>query len=296
MRTNPNDKTDKYDYRPMILTHLDASGHLINERLIVPKIRSERGVLFSTGCVRWGNDVAIVGHLMHSGAHVEGLMNPNTDQCYWLLVVDADGNTKWEKQIESWDGIGGALPPMVLSDSSLVFAGKPFNKTELFRFNTDGDLVAKKSLTGNFIFVHTDTANGEIQLYGYDRDKRIGTVLTLNSQFSEVQHIQGKEAPDSAPSLAYRMPDNSLVLFGRKIHTWGEQYTSAVAKVDSNLKSIEWIEVAHGVYSDTGTIDAAAPTGNSGEFVIARILMNLHEAPGSDQARVGMALDFIQIK
>ena len=45
------------------LTHLDAQGHLLSEKFFVPDKKTKQGITGGfTGCIRWGNDIAIVGN------------------------------------------------------------------------------------------------------------------------------------------------------------------------------------------------------------------------------------------
>lgn len=281
-------------YTPSLLMHLDAAGHVINEQLFVPQKRSERGLGYFDSCIRWGDGIAIVGHVLHVGGHVDGL-EPNIDQCYWLFMLDANGKVKWEKQIPTTSGISRAKSLMVAPDSSLIFVGDEMGETELFRISETGELAATKKLIGSFQFVRSVAPDGILQVYGYV--DHLSTAIIFNARFEEVGRAQGTRASDFYANLVFRMPDRSLVLFGRAVHVFGEQFASGIAHVDSTLQSVKKLELVHAPFYDGGSIDAALPTGKEGEFLTAKKL--LKHVPGnelSNEARIGTALDFVQIK
>ena len=281
-------------YTPSLLTHLDAEGHVINEQLFVPQKRTEHGLGYFDSCVRWGDGMLIVGHIFQFNNSKDFLKND--EHYYWLLMLDTAGKIKWEKQIPTrFDTIDGTQSMLVASDSSLVFAGYRTGKTELFRISVAGELTAKKSLDGLFAFVRPVIPDNFLQLYGLNPTDKAFESITFNDCLEETRRIQGGHGFDFGGRFAYRMPDQSLVLFGAEHHAL---YKSAIAHVDPQLRSAQKIELIHDAqFYDNGFIDAAAPTGNVDEFVAARKL--LKHVPGnevSEEARVGLVLDFIQIK
>jgi hypothetical protein len=211
-------------------------------------------------------------------------------------VVDASGKLKLEKQIPTTSGISIGMSLMVAPDSSLVFIGhEDFNASKLIRVGVTGEITAQKRLAGVFQLIRPVVVDGNLQLFGYDDYQ--STSILLDARLEEVRREQIKHRSDFFANLAYRMPDQSLVLFGRAVHSIGEQYASGIAHVDPTLQTAKKLELLRAPFYDYGSIDAAVPTGNDGEFVTARRL--LKHIPGnevSNEARVGVALDFIQIQ
>jgi hypothetical protein len=94
-------------------------------------------------------------------------------------------------------------------------------------------------------------------------------VMTLGVDLAEVD----REALPAGISseITYRMPDQSLVIFGSQIHEYGEQYTSKVAIYDHQTRSLRLIDPNRSMFTDTGFIDCAVPIDEDGQFVAATI-------------------------
>ncbi len=289
------------EFSPSIFTHLDASGNLLNEQLIFPQNKAEHGGSHFDGCVRWGSGIAVVGRIHNVLRQASGsgsaFTAPLVEKYYWLMMLDSDGKVQWEKQIPTtFNNIDGVRSLLVAPDSSLVFAGYRLDQTELFRINKAGEVVAKKLLPGYFQFLRAIVPDGKLKVFG--GANKIFVISTLNDQFDETHRVQGDQPSTfDADHLAYQMPDQSLALFGKALHGWGEQYASAIAYVDPTLQSAQKLELAHSPFTDTGVIKAATPTENDGEFVTARGLLKHQANEGRiGLERIGLVLDFIQIK
>lgn len=292
------------EYKPTILTHLDASGLLINEQIFTPQNRTEHGLSYFDSCVEWGDGIAIVGHVSNSIRRASGsgstFTMPVNEYYYWLLKLDSAGKMQWEQHIPTTlIGLIGNRSLLVAPDSSLVFAGhvNSTNKTELFRVSSTGEVITKKLLSGNFQFLRHVAPDGMLKIFGDSNKSSI--ISTLDNQLEETHRIQGDQPSEfyTTDHLAYLMQDQSLVLFGENIQSGGAQYSSAIAHVDSTLQSAKKIELVHAPFYDSGVINAATPTGNDGEFVTARsVLKHIPEHEVSEEAHVGVVLNFIQIK
>jgi hypothetical protein len=289
------------EYKPTILTHLDASGLLLNEQIIVPQKKTEHGLSYFDSCVGWGGGLAIVGHVSNAIRQASGTGStftmPVREDYYWFLKLDSSGKVQWEQHIPTtFNNIEGVRSLLVAPDSSLVFAGYRLDQTELFRVSITGDVVAKKLLPGYFQFLRPVVPDGMLKIFG--GTNKLFVISTLDNQLEETHRVQGDQpSAFNADHLAYRMPDQSLVLFGENLHSSGEQYTSAVAHVDPTLQSAQKLEMVHEPYSDYFVINAATPTGKDGEFVIARALLKHQANEGRiGLERIGVVLDFIQTK
>lgn len=285
------------NYVPSLLTHLDAAGRLLDEQHVMPQKVTEYGVSHFYDCIRWGDGIAMVGNvhnvIRQAGRGVEGI----SESYYWTIVLDASGKVQWEKQIPTaFDTIDRVKSLLVAPDSSLVFAGQRSYGTELFRVSMAGEVTAKKSLVGVFQFVRPIVPDGMLQVHGFAEPKGDDTLfatITLSDQLKEIQRVQGKQASNLSDKLAYRMPDQSLVLFGTVSHSVkGDK--SAIAHVDPTLQSAQKLELIHAPLMDNFSIDAATPTGNDGEFVTARMVMS--RSVPSAELTANLVLDFIQTK
>lgn len=291
-------------YTPSLLIHIGAAGQLLDEQLFVPQDRTKRGLSYFDDCIRWGGGVVIIGHVHDTKRQASGygtsFLPPITENYYWLLMLDSSGKLEWEKQLPTtFNGITSVKAMLNTTDDSLVLAGDGMmGKTEIFRISTSGKLLASKLLTGKFQFVRPVIPDGILQVYGDHNDTNDSNMLiTLDSSLEELRRVPGKQSPDFSTHMAYRMHDQSLILFGSAVHTFGERYASGIVHVDPTLQFAQKLELAHSQFTDGGTVDAAAPTGNNGEFVTARKLLKHQPNEGRiGMAPVGVALDFIQIK
>lgn len=276
-------------FMPGLLTHLDPAGHVLSERLVIPLEESGPGVAYFFDCVRWGDGVAVVGRLLKFPE------KGRRENLYLVVALGPSGDTKWEKLIPTtFDAIGDVGPSLVTAKSKLVFCGGRANLgTELFRVSETGELEIRKKLSGQFALVRPVTTDGSLQLYGYPSANAPFTTITVDDRFEEIRRTDAGRRLDFAAHLVYRMPDQSLVLFGSGIHAYGAQYTSRILYLDATLRSEQSIDLNRAPFSDSGFVKAALPTGNAGEFVVARNLIKL--APG-DTRPVGAALDFVQIR
>lgn len=281
-------------YTPSLLTHLDANGQLLDEQFFLPQKRTEHGHGYFDGCLRWGDGILIVGHIIQFNNSKEILKND--EHYYWLLMLNAAGKIKWEKQIPTtFNNIDGT-ESILVSGSSLALAGYRMGNTELFWISATGELSAKKNpLDGVFAFVRHIVPDGVLQLYGLNQTKKVFESITFDDRLEEINRVQGGNGFNFGGRFVYRMPDQSLVLFGAEHH---ERYKSAVAYVDSKLQSVQKIELIHGAqFYDGKYIGAAAPTGNDGEFVAVKPLLKHQPDEGHiGLAPVGLSLYFIQVK
>lgn len=288
-------------YTPSLLTHIDAAGKVLNEQLFVPQKRSEHGISYFHSCVRWGGGVAVIGHVHDTQRQASGygadFLPPITSNYYWILMLDSAGKIKWEKQIPTkFAGITSVRSVLNMDDGSLAFAGDGSEfKTELFRINVNGELLASKLLDGFFEFVRPVVPDSVLQLHGLNQTDQVFESITLDDRLDEIQRVREGRGVNFGGRFVYRLPDQSLVLFGAAHQ---ERYKSAVAHVDSKLQSMQKIELIHGEqFYDGKYISGAAPTGNDGEFVAVKPLLKHQPDEGRiGLASVGLSLYFFQVK
>lgn len=274
-------------YGPGLLVHLNATGQVISERLLVPQKRAAAGSAYFYDCVRWHDGIAIVGSIRQ----FPGL--GQDESFYWLLALDAAGNMKWESLVRTtFDAIDEVGQLCVVADDSLVFSGRRLgDKTELIRVNPSGGLEVHKKLAGQFRLIHPVSNDGLLQAFGYAASGK-STTITLDDRLEELGRTEGSYPDNFHPRLIYRLPNQSFALFGSAIRAGGAQFTSRIIHVDPALQSGQVLELAHEPFHDSGYVKVAVPTGKEGEFVTVR---NLYTLIPSDETR-GAVLDFIQIK
>lgn len=282
-------------YTPSILTYLNLDGKILDEQLFLPSVRTERGLSYFDDCVRWGDNLLVMGHIYQSNNNED--WRKRGEAYYWILMLDSAGKVKWEKQLPTKFNVIDRVSALTTTDKSMVFIGHRNLNTELLRISTTGELINKKYFENSFTFVKPVVPDGVLQFYGYNPADRIYTLLTLDENFEETHRVLSSKEFDFS-GYVYRMPDKSMIVFGGESQPGSK---SAVAHVDAKLQSLQKIELLQDKrFFDNGLIQAVTSTGKTGEFITVRKLMkhaHIKELLNtSNRERVSIALDFIQIK
>jgi len=270
-----------------LLTHLDPNGKLLNEIIISPD-GNRVSLAYINDCISWNNGLIAVGS--QNGFH-------------WVLFLDNAGNVKWEKLIpilpQSINSFASSEGRVLLSKSDhIVFSATDNVNTELISVGANGDVLAQKKLSGRFLFVHPVNPDNLLQVYGtlVPTDTSLRITLSLNDAFDVIQRVEGNAPTDFAARFVYRMPDQSLVLFGSSVHLYfGETYRSGVVHVDSSLHEEQSIDLTKSGFLDKGSIWAASPTNNFGEFITARKLASTTKSESGNLDFLGVVMNLIKL-
>jgi hypothetical protein len=304
-------------YAPGLLVHLDATGQVLSKQLILPKQRNASGIADINSCISWGDRLALVGRVFHVVPHKNVFDPPPrpeeypypTGNVYWVLLTDANGKIKSEAQIHpSTNLISLNIGPIVRlsgSNDSIVYSATDNNSTEIIRANVDGNVEAEKELSGAFSLVRPVVRDDQLQVFGVStlaKSSALNVTMLLDNQLKETGQTQGVHPAFFLTRVAYRMPDRSLVLFGSKVSRSGAIYNSQVAHVSADLKSETDISPLRDAISDGGSIWAATPIRNPGEFAAATMAIARDVTPDKPEGtgpvpgfRAGAVLDFLQI-
>lgn len=132
------------------------------------------------------------------------------------------------------------------------------------------------------------------------RITRSMVLITLSDDMCEVLRQDAHTAMIS--NVSYRLPDQSLMMFGAAMHTIGERYSSQVAHLDSGLQRTQALDVRRDTFSDNGMIYAAAPLNSTGRFATATVAVvkGYPDHPVQIAASTGflrgLALEFLQLR
>jgi hypothetical protein len=300
-----------------LLVHLDRDGKVLVERPIRPPQDSPSSLLLD--CARWADGVAIVGttYIRKSTSEPPATMGtPKATQvsrnlAYWVLVLDAHGNTAFENVIPTDQEtfvIPGGLT-LLAAESSLVMSATTNVMTEVVRVGPTGAVEARKQFpTGYLGLVRPVVPDGKLQLLGTfitaansgPSAVRHQVLITLDEHLAKV-HRQDAQ-PQIGGNVTYRMPDQSLVVFGAETHDIGERYTSQIMHVDPTLQHQRTLSPRRDTITDTGMITTAAPLGSSGRFVVVTpaVVKGYPDHPARIDASPGFlrgaVLDFIELK
>ena len=298
------------------LTHLDANGHLLSEKFIIPEKEDSKGIKGGfVSCVRWGDGFATIGGAAvprpwSPPTELKGKVPPQaTEGWYWVVMFDGTGKKKWEKFITRslWDPAHTHIAQFpYVANTNLMLSAANYEETEIVSISQTGEVMARNKLFGDYQFVHPVVPDDIIQIYGrhpngrasnwYEVDRLV--VITLDAQLNEVQST--KEGMKDFHGLCFRMPDQSLASFGAQKHKFGQLYTSRAIHVDRSLQNEEYVSLPHNhaPFVDYGGL-AATFIYNSNQFVMTRRLMVVTNGKGPDDVPndfKGVELDFIDIK
>jgi hypothetical protein len=285
-----------------ILTHLDKTGALISERLLSPHVEDAegtKGLETLQQCIRWGDGVAIVGSAVRYLPRAPGIVSDNSVTFYWVIALNRAGEIRWEKLIPETHVKWGALADgnLVLQSygSNLVFSATDNSDSEVIDLGPQGEVVARKPLHGQFRLIRSVVPETAIQIWGTGRGKQKSEVVTLNDRMEEVGHKEGAPDGDCFPRIIYRMPDQSYVLFASIMHPPSHVLHTAIAHVDGDLRAVRVFEPLSGPgpFVDFGRLDAAAPAGDPGVFVVAMGVI-ARGLDSNNRSKLGILPDFIR--
>ena len=265
------------------LARLDAKGKVLSERFLAPdqvdNVVSRYGL---DNCTRWADGIAIVGH-GEQLSNFDGKRYLNERSFFWVIMLDREGNVRWQKQIptitEKFNLVAEGVS-LIPAQSGLVFSATDNVDTEIVRLNTAGEVQAHRKIGGRYLVVHQAGADETVELFGSTSPTSSSSyreVIVLNSGLAEVRRAQGKSPENFVPRVVYRSRDQSLVLFGSTVHLSGERLRSGAVLVNQSLTAQRSLGFDQEGYFDSGSIWAAAPAKTPGEFIVARSLVKMDD-------------------
>lgn len=134
------------------LTHLDSSGRILTQRLLVPLGDERFRVRRIRQCLLWADGVALVGYTVR----FDGEARTRTD-FFWVLKLDSSGAIQWEKLVPLSKKPSGITPPVVLANHDLVVVvNQNWMGDELIRISVDGEIKAQRKRDGNVLLVQSE--------------------------------------------------------------------------------------------------------------------------------------------
>jgi hypothetical protein len=266
-----------------LVVHLDAQGNTLFEGVLQPPGQpyARSFPAYLRDCISWGDGVAIVGWTFRqkpaaaryaAGAESHGGL-PRPKLAYWVVGFDAAGRKTFDEVIPT-DQEGTVRGMSMLAvESKLLISATTNDRTDILNLGSTVVARAEKQYPNGFLsLLRPVQPDGRIQLWGTflsaaSAAGRTFALITLDSELRELQRQQTQQALTAG--FAYRMPDQSLVLFGSELREVGERYTSQLMHVDAALEQFQILNPPRNVFTDTGAILAAAPYGKAGRFVMA---------------------------
>jgi hypothetical protein len=292
-----------HDHLFALLTHLDKDGKLIKDQLLDPQ-RTSNNVYANNllGCARSNDGIVTVGEgVRHVPVTAEAGQPPFTvEHLYWFAAFDAEGKLKWET-FEPVPERLRAYPdyvdqPQIAADGGFIFlAGRsPISvpgmkpivaSTQVIHVDPSGILKANVIIDGMFRLVRLTTkADSSLQVISLITKPT--TLITLNDALQEIKRVmENREA--GTIRVAYRLPDQSLFLFG-SVNKHPPDSIASISKLDASLRKEQNASFSSDKGATSDWVDDAVPTATSGEFASIRRVVP-HE--GST-----LALDFVRVK
>lgn len=268
--------------RSGLLTHLDAHGQIISEKIIAPHVNNGTPILLSylNDCIAWKGRVAVVGHVIGIAPYQPAI------PYYWVFTLDIHDRAQWEEVIRSgFDNVDKVGPPVVLMDQSLAFVANRLWRSELLVVHAggDGETARRVLIDGNVILVHHAEKTPILEVFGKTEGRKF-----LDIEFDETLHETKRETGTSPTSIfgmaAEANPGGGDLVFGGSVNPLSG-IKSAVVLVAPDLSEEAALTFNHPL--DDGHIRAVAPVDSGHEFVLGRFLV------GGSRPE-GMALDFIR--
>jgi hypothetical protein len=275
-----------YDRTIGLLTHVDRSGRVIDERLIEPNDGQHHGLTQLTACVAAGDEVLAFGSTyIRESKSVSG----------WVLVLDAAGNVKQERLLSVTARESNHVRVFPNGDAVFTTEVVPIGpgvlrSTRVIRVDSSGSVMAQSAVIPNAVIQAVPTfPDPAVRLIPSSPKTR--TIITLSDQLDAIGQVTG-QAELIISKRAYYLPDHSIVLFGGKEYR-GNSFSASIAWISPDLTRRSATLIEPPLASDA--IVDAVPTGVNGEFATIRVVSPMTEIGRSD-SRLGVVLAFVQIK
>lgn len=288
---------------------LDQMGKALDQEFLSPpKLPpilegSKSGLATISKCIAWKGGTAIVGEWSGSSPALHGGGVSRTEKFYWVIALDASGQMRWNKLFAATAKSVVGMISVVGSGNELLFSATDSVTTDVFRLSESGEMLAHQSLGGEFGFVDPQVMPASPKMLGVmDLDAATAShvtdavLLDLNEQLREV--ARSPAMIKDLLGVAYRMPDESIVVIGRSGTPRGA--LAGVVHADRTLESRAYLELPRSrapIFLNLAG-DASAQTSSPGNFVFARTLVQMpskRSTPSTPPEFRGVVIDFIQV-
>ena len=299
-----------------LLTHLDANGQLMAERIFWPSNNNEikNPIVQATfeGCTAWEDGFVVFGQILEKNGTVDNILGTPVSKIYYgVIKFDSTGKIQWERYIPR---LGDASSPFTPQSLTLMAIGDKLFFSVVHNAvvkNTDpittdvavltdtGEVSAKINMLGWLRLVHPNANSKQIQLLG---SKNNLVLIALDQDLQEQHRVETNSS--LRPNIIFENLDGNLVAFGTNFHSFGRRYNLAMLHTDQNLNDKQIIEFYDPGIDDPGVMGAAVPTGAGDGFIVAKyawkakpgVLGFLQKDSVPDDFVRGMVIEIIKFK
>jgi hypothetical protein len=266
-----------------LLTRIDASGRVLDQRQVVPLGDSSYQLTYIRKCVHTIDGIAVVANstqILGTGAV------RSSKQILWLLGLSPTGVLIWQKVIPR-DSQSVPSSLRVLPNSDLLVRSGYY---EIILFDRVGStIMEKKGPPGTLMRSIEPEESSRIISQSVDASSFV--VTTLGSNLQEIDRKTGRFS-DFIVRQAYELTGGDLALFGSEDE--GGAATAAVGWLHHDLKDMQTL-VFKPTFGSFWIVDAV-PTETPGEFATVRLVLPTKHNLSPSETRLGLLLSFIQIR
>jgi hypothetical protein len=281
-----------------LITHLDSTGKLVREQVISAP---DGGNFHVHGCIAWQGGILVKGATpgavppgavpLGDVAAIAERIRLSSQSRHLLLALDSSGETRWTRILPFAAGVsasstfqGTVLQP---SGEKLFVSATDNKKTELLSIDRQGQVLVRKTLDGTFLLAPPIVPDDQLTAFGWFASFESPRVLlNFDSSLNEIHRVQGQDSHFS-PSVALRLPDQSLALFGDNVHAPnGPSHQAGIVHVHKDLRTGSITFADEVGFLAPGNIFAAASVQGGSEFVFA---VRAIRSEGTDSSTSGFS-------
>lgn len=288
-----------------LFLRLDRKGLEIARQPFSPdaKGRNEGSYLNANAkCLSWGKDFVFVGYENFIASdRTQTIVNhhitfPQDKRFYWIVVFDENGRIKKEWQIPSDTTSLAAIGSAYVSGGVLFFSATDNENTDVIAIDAKSNSITKKTVAGSAQIITPTQLSHDIQVLSFGKS-------SANIDYFDTNLQEKRESTiplDHFMGSPYRLSDGSYAIFGSRVHTRGETFTTGIAVLGPALNKADFVDLPHSaapIYLDGGRVVAVTAGYKANEFVLVRKLAQVSKVNdlGATPIFRGVVIDFVQV-
>lgn len=273
-----------------LISHLNAEGKLIEERLFEPKQKEYFGAGIEH-CFRFrGGFVSIGTRLKHDSG--KNYPNTPTHFYYWIVFWNNDGKFIFEQYITSDNKNISNIDIIDVKENYFTISSSGPIDSEVVKILPDASVSNRFSVEKSFRGVNSIHEDGFIRLISQTTHPL--TLITLDNELKEISRIS-EDHEGATIRRAFRLGQGDILAFGDEDNHY-DHYPPQAVFIDKKIS--EFSKIPLGQPNEVNCCDGGSSTSYSpNTFVNVRGSMQRTSSGlfKSEIERVGAVLDFVQI-